>query len=155
MRYWLLSIMCLLALSPALSQAQQGANEVAFGRVETSVLIDDDLRITSLGGFGISDRKVGHVDLVYIEADDGEGETLGLELGGGLAFRAGATFYLGAGLMLGYDNEDDFVGTFYPQAGGVLQLSKSFGVMATGKYYARLKGDPEEVVLIGLLYMIA
>lgn len=154
MRHWLLSIPCLLLLLPAFAQAQR-ANEVTFARVETSVLIDDDLRITSLGGFGISDRKVGHFDLVYIEADDGEGDTLGFELGGGLAAEFGATFYLGAGLMLGYDSEDDFVGTFYPQAGAVLRLGQSFGVMASAKYYARLKGDPEEVVLIGLLYFIA
>jgi len=154
MRHWLLSLPCLLVLLPALVQAQS-ANEDAFARVETSVVIDDDLRITSLGGFGISDRKVGHFDLVYIEADDGEGDTLGIELGGGLAAKFGATFYLGAGLMAGYDSEDDFVGTFFPQAGAVLRLGASFGLMASAKYYASLKGDPEEVVMIGLLYMIA
>ena len=153
MKYWLFLIVCLFSL-PCLSHAQT-ANEDAFARVETSVQIDDDLRITSLGGFGISDRKVGHFDLVYIEADDGEGDTLGFELGGGVAFKYGATFYLGAGLLLGYDSEDDIVGTVYPQAGAVLTLGKSFGVMVSSKYYAELKGDSEGVVMLGLLFLIA
>ena len=153
MRNRLLSLICVIGLSPGLLLAQTGT-EVTFARVETSVQIREDLRITSLGGFGVSDRKVGHIDLVFIDSDDkDEGNTLGVELGGAFAFKLGATFYLGAGALLGYDTEEDFVATVYPELGVALTFGK-FGVIANGKYYLDLKGDSEEVVMLGLLYKI-
>jgi hypothetical protein len=98
-----------------------------FARVERSVHITDELTNTSLGVFGVSGRKVGHMDLVYIESDD-DGDTLGVEMGGGFGFKAGATFYAGGGLLVGYDSEDDFVGTaVYPEVGAVSRVGKSFG----------------------------
>ena len=153
MRIWLRLGACLISLLPAYSLAQT-PKEDAYARVESSGLINDEHRITSLGGFGISDRKVGHFDLVYIDSD-GDGDTLGVELGGGIAFRAGATFFLGAGLLLGLDTDDHVAATVYPEAGAVLKLGKSFGLIATGKHYVRLQGDSEDVVMLGLLYLIA
>ena len=154
MKNWLLGCVCLTSLIPGALLAQTAATNDTFARSERSVQITDDLTITSLGGFGISDRKVGHIDLVFIESDD-DGDTLGIEMGGGFAFKAGLTFYLGAGLLLGYDLEDDGVeGTVYPEIGAAWKFG-SFGVIASSKLYARLKGDTEDVVMLGLLYLIA
>jgi len=147
-----LPIICAIVLAPGLSFAQSG--DITYARVETSVQIRDDLRITSLGGFGVSDRKVGHIDLVFINSDlEEEGNTFGVEMGGAFAFKLGATFYLGVGALLGYDTEDEFLATVYPELGAALTFGR-FGVVATGKYYLDLKGESEEVVMLGLLYRI-
>ncbi len=153
MKNWLALCACLIGLFPGLLLAQK-PSEVAFARVERSVEIDDGLRITSLGGFGISEGKVGHLDLVYVESN-GRGNTLGVELGGGLAFRAGVTLYVGVGALVGYDSKDDLVGTLYPELGAALHFTRTLGLIATGKLYANLKGDSEEVLLLGLLWVVA
>lgn len=143
-----------LTLVPGVVQAQrEGPRDDTYARVERSVVINDDLRITSLGGIAFDDRKVGHIDMVYIESKN-EGNTLGLELGGGFAYKFGATFFLGLGGLLGYDSEDDFVGAVYPELGAALTFG-SFGVIATGKLYAQLKGEIEEVVMLGIMYRVS
>jgi len=148
----LLPLICVIVLAPGLAFAQSG--DITYASAETSVQIRDDLRITSLGGFGVSDRKVGYIDLVFIKSDlEDEGNTFGVEMGGAFAFKLGATFYLGVGALLGYDTEDDFLGTVYPELGAALTFG-SFGVVASGKYYLDLKGESEEVVMLGLLYRI-
>ena len=144
---------CLISLFPGMLLAQS-ASEEAFARVETSVEIGDGLQIITLGGFGISDNKVGHLDLVYIESS-GRGNTLGIELGGGIAFQAGITFYLGAGALVGYDSKDDLVGTVYPELGAAVRFTRRFGLVASGKLYADLKGDSEEVLMLGIIWFVA
>ena len=155
MRNRLLSLICLIGLLPGFSLAQTGTEDT-YARVDTSVQIRDDLRITTLGGIGVSDRKVGHIDLVFINSDaEDEGNTLGVEMGGAFSARLGPTFfYLGLGGLLGYDTEDDIVATVYPEIGAALTFGR-FGVIASGKYYLDLKGDSEEVLMLGILYKIA
>ena len=109
-----------------------------FFYIERSKKNDLDIQITSIGGFGINEGKVGHLDLSYIESVE-QGDILALDLGGGVSFDAGATFFLGVSVLLGYniDNHDP-IGAYYPQIGAIVQITKTFGVIATGRRYSNL-----------------
>ena len=128
--------------------------EENYLRIERSQQTDMGLRVTSVGGFGLNRERVGHVALSYIESV-GDGDGLALDLGGGVSFHAGVTFFLGVGLLLGYNwDNNDFIGAYYPEAGVVAQITKTFGVVVTGKRYFNLYNgaDDENVVIFGLLF---
>lgn len=129
--------------------------EEIFLRIERSKQTDDmDLRVTSLGVFGMNKGMIGHVELSYIESI-GNGDGLALDFGGGVSFRAGVTFFLGAGFLLGYNGDNsDVISAYYPEAGIVLPITKTFSLVATGKRYYKLYGnsEDEDVVMFGLLF---
>lgn len=147
-----IGLFLLILLLPSLVLAADA--EEKFFRIERSKQTDMGLRITSIGGFGLQGRKVGHLDLSYIESvSDGDG--LALDLGGGVSFHAGVTFFLGVGFLLGYNwDNSDFIGAYYPEAGVFAQITKTFGVVVTGKRYFNLYNNTEDenVVMFGLLF---
>ncbi len=142
-------IVCLL---PDLVLGENAKEE--FFRIERSKKNNVDLRISSVGGFGLNKGTVGHIDLSYIESVD-NGDALVLDLGGGVSVRAGVTFFLGMGFSLGYNwDNSDYISAYYPEIGMVAQLTKTFGVIATGRRYSNLyhSADDENIVMLGLLF---
>ena len=80
---------------------------------------------------------------------------MALDLGGGVSYSAGATFFLGIGFLLGYNFDDrDPIGAYYPQAGVIIQITKTFGITATGRRYSDLYRniEDENIVMFGLLF---
>ncbi|MCF6256123.1 MAG: hypothetical protein L3K25_07450 [Gammaproteobacteria bacterium] len=122
-----------------------------FLRIEKSTQSDADLRITSIGGFGFSDGKIGHVDLSYIKSVN-EGDGLAMDAGAAYAFNAGATFFVGGGFLLGYNwDKNGIIGAFYPEAGVAVNITKSFGVTLSTKRYFNLYDNTEDVIMFGLI----
>jgi len=123
-----------------------------FLRIEKSTQSDTDLRITSIGGFGFSDGKVGHVDLSYIKSVN-EGDGLAMDAGAAYAFNAGAIFFVGGGFLLGYNwDKNGAIGAFYPEAGVAVNITKLIGVTLSTKRYFNLYDNTENVIMFGLLF---
>jgi len=125
-----------------------------FLYIERNKKSDLDIQITSIGGFGMNEGAVGHLDLSYIESFK-HGNALALDLGGGISFRSGPSFFLGIGFLLGY-NFDEYapIGAYYPQVGSIVHITKTFGIVATGRRYLNLYSniEHENIVMIGLLF---
>ena len=102
----------------------------------------------------MNEGSVGHLSLSYVESVE-HGDTLALDLGGGVSFDAGVTFFFGLGFLLGYNFDDhDPIGAYYPQAGAIVQITKTFGVIATGRRYSNLFSsiEDENIIMFGLLF---
>lgn len=127
--------------------------ETDFFHIERSKKNDLDIQVTSIGGFGLNKGSVGHMDLSYIESVE-NGDTLAIDLGGGVSVNAGATFFLGVGFLLGYNNKDNnAIGAYYPQVGVIVHISKTLGLIATGRRYSNLHSniEDENIVMFGFL----
>ncbi len=141
-----------LILLPGLVLGEDGG--VSFLAIERSEQNDLDLQITSIGGFEVNNGKAGHMKLSYLESKT-NGDALALELGGGVSFQAGVTFFAGIGFTLGYNwDNNDLIGAYYPEIGMVAHLTKTFGIIATGKRYSSLYSsvEDENIVMFGFLF---
>lgn len=148
--YSKVSALLLILLVPSLALGD--AREETLVRIERNKPSGDDSRFTTVGAFGLSKGKMGHIGLSYIETDN-EGDALALDAGAGIAFHAGASFFVGAGLLFGYNGDaSDVVGTYYPEAGVLVKFARSFGVIASRKHYADLYGRSEGISMFGLLF---
>ncbi len=140
-------LLLIFVSSPAF-EANAGEN---FLRIEKSKQSDSDLRITSIGGFGFGDGKIGHVDLSYIKSVN-KGDSLAIDVGAAFSFNAGATFFLGGGFLLGYNwDKNGFIYAFYPEAGVAVNITKSFGLILSTKRYFNLYDGTEDVIMFGVL----
>lgn len=145
-----LAVFFLAILAPNLVLAEE--IEETYLRIERNDQAEAEPRITSIGGFGLRGSKMAHVDLTYIESPGGS-DGLAVELGAGYAFRSSVNFYLGVGVLLGYDwdNEESLTG-YYPEVGVTGNLTPEIGLIISSKRYYELFKDPEDVVMIGLLF---
>ena len=128
--------------------------EESFFLIETNKQTDLDIKITSVGAFGLNNGRVGHLNLSYIESA-GDGNTLALDLGGGVAYHAGLTYFFSVGFLLGYNRDNsDYIAAYYPEIGVVAQIAKTFGLIATGRKYSNLYSsiEDENIVMFGLLF---
>lgn len=126
--------------------------EGTFLRIERSKQTESGLRITAIGGFGLKGRKVGHVDLSYIESVN-NGDGLAMDIGADFAIRAGVTFFVGGGFLLGYNwDKSDYIAAYYPEAGIIVNITKTFGVTVSRKRYFNLYDRTENVTMIGFLF---
>ena len=143
------SLLLILLLQASLvSAAEFGQN---YLRIERNKESETDLRFTTIGGFGLSGNKAGHVDLSFIESPR-DGDALALDMGAAFAYRAGVTFYVGAGLLLGYAwDVEKFVGSFYPEVGVVGMINPAMGISLSTKRYYNLHDRDEDVFMIGII----
>ena len=138
----------LIFVSSLAFEANAGEN---FLRIEKSTQSDADLRVTSIGGFGVDNGKIGHVDLSYIKSVN-EGDGFAMDVGAAFAFNAGATFFVGGGFLLGYNwDKSGFINAYYPEAGIAVNITKSLGVIISTKRYFNLYDNMEDVIMFGLL----
>jgi hypothetical protein len=145
-----LAVSLMATLAPSLVLA--GEVEETYLRIETNDPSEAEPRITSIGGFGLRGSKMAHVDLSYIESPDGS-DGLALDVGAGYAFRSGVSFYLGVGIVLGYDwDNEKSLTAYYPEVGVIGNLTPEIGLIISSKRYYELYDDPEDVVMVGLLF---
>jgi hypothetical protein len=112
----------------------------------------NDLDITSIGMLSFTDNLNGSIDFTHVDSDK-NGQALALELGGGYAYTGDVSLYLSFGVSLGYNwDNDDYIASYFPEAGIVLDFTKSFGITVSGKRYFNLYGEDENIVMLGLLF---
>ncbi len=143
----------LITLTPSIAIGQ-GINKT-FLSLERAIQTDSDVKITSIGGFGITNEKVGHFNLSFLETTN-DGDDLALDFGaGGGAVTGSATVYLGLGFLLRYnDSKRDFTAALYPEAGVAFIIKENYGINFSAKRYFNFYGRTENIVLLGLLYNI-
>jgi len=145
-----LAVILMATLAPSLVLAEE--MEETYFRIETNDPSETEPRITSIGGVGLRGSKMAHVDLAYIESPDGS-DGLALDVGAGYAFRSGVSFYLGVGIVLGYDwDNEESLTAYYPEVGVIGNLTPEIGLIISSKRYYELYDDPEDVVMVGLLF---
>lgn len=145
------SILLLFLISPGVSA--NPTSDKYYLRIEQSKTSEnDDLKITSIGMLALKNNMVGHVDLTQMESDI-NGKGLTLDLGGGYAFNWDVSLYLSLGISLGYNsNRDEFIAAYYPEAGIVVDITKTFGLTASTKRIYHLYENNEDIVMLGLVF---
>jgi hypothetical protein len=112
----------------------------------------NDLDITSAGILSFKNNMAGYTKLSYLKSDtNGKGTTL--DLGGGYSLVSDISLYLLLGVSLGYNSDkDDYIAAYFPEIGVVLDVTKTFGITASGRRYFNLYEDNEDVVMLGLVF---
>ena len=121
--------------------------------IEHSISSDkNDLDITSVGMLSLKGNMAGYAKLSYLESDiNGTGSTL--DLGGGYSFNNDVSLYLLLGVSLGYNwDKDDYIAAYFPEVGIVMDITKTFGIMVSGKRYFNLYEEDEDIVMFGLMF---
>jgi hypothetical protein len=131
----------------------QAAQDKSYLRIEQSKPSDkNDLTITTIGGLIFEDIMQAHVDLSYLDSDlNGQGATL--DFGGGYVFNWNVSMFLGIGISLGYNWDDEgVIATYYPEAGIVVDITKNFGLTVSAKRIYNLYNQDEDVIMLGIVY---
>lgn len=132
--------------------AAVGRQETVLLRVEQRRESQGEPRITTVGMFGIGNGKMAHVDLTSIESNTA-GNGAGIEIGVGYLIPTGVTLFTGVGVLLGYNSDSgEFIASYYPEVGIILQITKEFGISASHKRYYNLYNRMEVVTLFGLVF---
>ena len=112
----------------------------------------NDLKISSIGALVLIKNMETHIDLSYLKSDI-HGNELALDIGSGYAFNWDVSLFLGMGISLGYNREKgDFIGAYYPEAGIVLDITKTFGITVSAKRFYNRYEEDEDVVMMGLVF---
>ena len=122
-------------------------------RLEQSKLSEkNDLKISSIGALAFKENTEGHIDLSYLESEI-HGNEWSLDLGGGYVLNGKLSLFLGLGISLGYNRvKDDIIAAYYPEAGIVLDVSKTFGITVSAKRFYKRFEENEDVVMMGLVF---
>ncbi len=146
------ALLLITFLLPNLAFANSG--ETIFLHLERSQKNELDFQVSSVGALGLNKNSIGHINLSYIESPV-EGDAVSLDLGGGMSYRAGVTFFLSISFMFGYNyDNDDYIAAYYPQVGIIARLTNSIGLVASSRQYRNLydsTGDLD-VVMFALLF---
>ena len=143
-----LLVSCLLLVGNA-----QAKPDKPYLRIEQSKPSDEnDLTITTIGGLIFKDNMQGHIDLSYLDSDlNGQGATL--DLGGGYAFNWNVSLFLGVGISLGYNWDDEgLIATYYPEAGIVVDLTNNFGLTVSARRIYNLYDQETDVIMLGIVF---
>ncbi|HED32861.1 MAG TPA: hypothetical protein ENJ08_01405 [Gammaproteobacteria bacterium] len=122
-------------------------------RIEQSKPSDkNDLTITSIGGLIFEDNMHAHVDLSYLDSElNGRGTTL--DFGAGFAFDWDVSLFLGIGISLGYNWDDDsLITTYYPETGIVIDITNNFGLTMSVRRIFNLYDQDEDVIMLGIVF---
>ncbi|HHJ35304.1 MAG TPA: hypothetical protein ENJ87_06030 [Gammaproteobacteria bacterium] len=144
-------ILLFIFLYPSVSA--QAGSEKNYLRIDRSLPTENnDLTVTSIGGLLFNKNAGSHVDLSYLETD-ANGKGLTLDVGGSYVFRSKVSFFVGMGVALGYNwDNDDYIASYYPEVGSIYEVTKRFGLTVSGKRYFNLYDKPENIVKLGLLF---
>ncbi len=113
---------------------------------------ENDLTITTIGALIFENNMQAHVDLSYLDSDlNGQGGTL--DFGGGYVFNWNVSVFLGIGISLGYnwDNEDP-IATYYPEAGIVVDITKSIGLTVSARRIYNLYDQESDIIMLGMVF---
>jgi len=143
-------LLFILLLSAAPAQAVSKKNYLQIERNLSTE--NNDLTVTSIGGLFFDKNAGSHIDLSYLDSD-ANGKGLTLDVGGSYVFRWEVSFFVGMGVALGYNwDNDDYIASYYPEVGAVYEITKRFGLTVSGKRYFNLYDKPENIVKLGLLF---
>lgn len=143
----------LLASSLLIAGVASANQDRSYLRLEQSQASEEnDLTISTIGGLVFQENMQGHVDLSYLEsATYGQGATL--DFAGGYVFNLGVYVYLGLGVSLGYNWDDEgLITTYYPEAGLILDITKKIGISISQKRVFNLYGQDEDIIMLGLVF---
>lgn len=131
----------------------QAEPDKSYFRIEQSKPSDEnDLTLSAISGLIFEDNMQAHLDLSYLESDfNGKGATL--DFGGGYVFNWNVSLFIGIGIALGYnwDNED-LIATYYPEAGIVIDLSNNYGLTISAKRIYNLYDQEFDVIMLGIVF---
>ena len=149
----LFTVSALLILFTHASVHARGESYKDYFRIEQNKPSEtNDLKITSIGALVFKKNKMGHVDLTQLESDM-NGKDIALEVGGGYVFNWKASLYLGLGISLGYNTDnDDYIAAYFPEAGIVVDVTERFGISVSAKRYHHLHEEEDTVVMMGLVF---
>jgi len=143
-------LLFILLLSSVFVQAESKKNYLQIGRSLPAG--SNDLTVTSMGALLFDDNAGSHIDLSYLESDD-NGKGMVLDVGGLYVFRQEVSFFVGIGVALGYNwDKNDYIASYYPEAGAVYEVTERFGFTVSGKRYFNLYDRPENIIKLGLLF---
>lgn len=148
------SVAVFLFCSSVLFGATAGyAADKSYLRLEKNKSSDlNDLKITTIGGLVYENEKQAHLGLTHLESDV-VGDSLALDFGGGYVFGRDISLFLGVGVSLDYNyDNDDFNDRYFAEAGVVLDLSNKFSISVRQQHFFNRSDDYEEVVMFGLLF---
>ena len=122
-------------------------------RIEQNKLSEkNDLKISSIGALAFVENMQGHIDLSYLESDI-HGNEWAMDIGGGYVFNWDVSLFLGLGVSLGYNRDkDDFIGAYYPEAGIVLDVTRTFGITVSAKRFYNRYEENEDIVMMGFVF---
>jgi hypothetical protein len=121
-------------------------------RVEQRKYSESEPHITTLGVFGQEANKYTHIDLAYLESKT-DGDTWGLDVGVGYTLPTSIKFFLGIGVLLGYNTDkEDYLTAYYPEVGAILQINEAFALSASRKRYFDLYNKTEDATLLGIVF---
>ncbi len=152
-RVFKISVYGLLVSCQLLVGNAQAAPDKSYLRIEQSKPSDkNDLTITTIGGLIFEDNMQAHVDLSYLDSNlNGQGATL--DFGGGYVFNWNVSVFLGVGISLGYNWDDEgLVTTYYPEAGVVVDLTNNFGLTVSAKRIYNLYDQETDVIMLGIVF---
>ncbi len=127
--------------------------ENAYLALETNKRSKDGPLLVSIGAFGVGNDKGTHINLVYLEAPNKE-KSAALDLGVSVALKRSIfTIYVGGGGLIGYNgSREKLVRGYYPEVGILIDITKKFGLIASGKRYINVFPETEDVVMLGLIF---
>lgn len=65
----------------------------------------------------------------------------------------GCVIVFGVRISLGYNLDDeDFIATYYPEAGIVVEITNNFGLTVSKKRIFNLYGRDEDIIMLGLVF---
>jgi len=113
---------------------------------------DDDLKLQSIGMLSFQEQFMGFVDLKHLQSrTNGNGVTV--DFGGGYVFNWDISLYLSFGISLGYNKDnEDYLTSYYPEAGVVVDLTNRFGIALSTKRYHHLYEQNENIIMMGLVF---
>ena len=111
-----------------------------------------ELNVTSIGVISFENYLVGHADLAYLDSDT-DGDAAVLDLGAGFAYKWYVSPYLSLGVSLGYNwDQDKAIAAYFPEAGVVVDFTRTFGMSLSARRYYSLYEQDENVVMLGLVF---
>lgn len=113
---------------------------------------ETDLDITSFGVLAFQEAFVGHIKMTHLESElNGNGLTL--DFAGGYVFNWDISLYVSFGVALGYNKDNsDYLAAYYPEAGIVADITKTFGITASTKRFHHLYKENENIIMFGLVF---
>jgi len=144
----------LLTASPVQATTQKSYLRIEQNKssYDDDPLIESDLKITSVGGLIFDKDMEAHVDLSYLESEK-NGKGLTLDFGAGYVFSWDVSLFLGLGISLGYNKDnEDLIATYYPEAGIVLDITNTLGITVSKKRIFNLYDRDEDIIMLGLVF---
>ncbi|VAW66944.1 hypothetical protein MNBD_GAMMA09-1428 [hydrothermal vent metagenome] len=143
-------MLSLIALLPVLTA--QAAGNKSYLRIEQNKPSDEnDLRITTIGGLIFQNYMETHVDLSYLESDI-NGDAATLDFGVGYVFNWDISVFAGIGGSTGYNwDNSDYMYTYYPEVGVILDITNNFGLTISQKRIFNLYDKHEDIIMLGIV----